>query len=98
MSKWRKKPVDVEVHRWTLNDNDDGDSFGNDHMAEWLGKYYESIDGHWLSFSGATGQHLTALVGDYIACQPAPGGNLDFWPIAPDMFHATYEPAESVVS
>ena len=93
----RKKPTIVEVRRWTLNDGDDGDSFGNDHMANWLGKYYRYIDGHFLAFLGADGRELVARQGDYIACQvlEVSGHPLDFWPIVPDVFNATYERIDS---
>jgi len=90
-----KKPRYVEVRRWTINDNDDRDSFGNDHMANWLGRYYQYIDGRWLHFLGATGQKLAAHQGDYIARQQVGGGNWDYWPIAPDIFNETYQVVES---
>jgi hypothetical protein len=88
---FRKKPVDIEAHRWTVNDNDEPGSFGNDHMAEWLGSAFRYVDGPWLIFnSGLT--DLWCHLGDWIARQDI-DGRWDYWPISAKTFEATYEPA-----
>lgn len=84
-----KKPKVIEVHRWTRNDGDDGDSFGNDNMARWLGKAYRYIQ-NGLAFTAIDGRELIAQEGDYIAKQDTFYGP-DFWPIAQATFLDTYD-------
>jgi hypothetical protein len=90
--RYRKKLVVVEAHRWMTNDNEEPGAFGNDHMAEWLGKAYRYIQGG-LAFTAIDGRELVAQPGDWIVRQETDYGS-DFWPVAPGTFAATYEPVE----
>lgn len=83
MSKFRKKPVVVEARQLTRENARE--------LWEWIdGKAYYEQDG---TISGLTiftlEGRMKADFGDWIIC----GVHGEFYPCKPDIFEATYEPA-----
>jgi hypothetical protein len=81
VERFRKKPVVIEAVRWTGDNCDEIAEFGGKHVAVDRGG---SV--HIKTPSGV----VLAHVGDWIGHQVV-NGNDDFWPIAPEIFEATYE-------
>jgi len=86
--KFRKKPVVIEAHQF----NDDAESYG---LLHWINKGYRPgnelaswVNGS-LSIPTLEGTHR-ADKGDWII----KGIKGEFYPCKPDIFAATYEPAE----
>ena len=83
---FRRRPIVVEAHRWTRNDNDEPGSFGNDHMAQWLGpSFLFVIDADHLMLKTLEGP-IGARLGDWIIRGVAG----EFYPCKPGIFAATY--------
>ena len=86
MSKFRKKPVEIEAVKFTRNNWDEVVSFTNGH-AHTL-KIERRINGvATCIILTLEGQHI-ATEGDWII----KGIKGEFYPRKPDIFEATYEP------
>jgi hypothetical protein len=83
--KYRKKPVVIEAHRY------DGQAYQTDDffdLVHWIGDSARVRDGY-LIITTLEGEHR-ADPGDWII----KGIKGEFYPCKPDIFAATYEPAE----
>lgn len=85
MTLFRKKPVVVEARRFETN-NDDGSHL--DELVAWIGG--QGRHDNTLVYIDTLEGTMTALVGDWIIRGVAG----EFYPCKPDIFAATYEPAE----
>jgi hypothetical protein len=83
MSKFRKKPVVIEAVQW------DGDQSTFDTIEQWAGKQVPDTDGYTLLIPTLEGT-MTASLNDWIIRGVAG----EIYPCKPDIFTATYEPAE----
>jgi hypothetical protein len=94
MSRFRKKPVEVEAEQWERQDQGYA-------LADWCGGEYDPLtagpgsphsngsDWGLLTVDTLEGDALTVAPGDWIIC----GVQGEFYPCKPDIFDATYEPA-----
>lgn len=85
MSRWRKKPVEVEAVRWA------GDNWSE--VYDWIMKHGPDMQdpgihrrGHEITISTLEGE-MTASVGDWII----KGVKGEFYPCKPDVFETSYE-------
>ena len=89
MSKYRKKPVEVEAVQWTGTNKEEIDNFVGD-SAMWLHdlvyRPHDYEEGYILNIQTLEGT-MRAKVGDYII----KGVNGEFYPCKPDIFEKTYE-------
>ena len=90
MPKFRKKPVVIDA--WQLTE----ESF-NQHVPDWLSEAFKDyrvwvdpIDGPAISIMTLDGTLQRADLGDWIIR----GVKGELYPCKPDIFAATYEPAE----
>jgi hypothetical protein len=96
MPRYRKKPVEIEAARWTGNENDLEDVLV---LVDW--QALPTDDVHVKAGIGYVPAHgtldiptlegvMTAQPGDWIV----KGVQGELYPVKPDIFEATYEPAE----
>lgn len=90
MSQYRKKPVVIEAHQFTTN-NEANDNHMNT-LVEWIianggNAKHNSTDIRIATLEG----DMRADVGDWII----KGVKGEFYPCKPDIFEATYEKVES---
>lgn len=102
--KYRKKPVVVEAHRWFKN-GDHPEDGGDPSIEGKLVRYFRdpSLPGQGLHLLCGHAFHdhgfIDTLEGGHIVC---PGDWIiqgvagEFYPCKPNIFEATYEPAEPV--
>jgi hypothetical protein len=84
MSHYRKKPVVIEARRFTGEENGPG-------LAEWCGGRFVNMPGAKpLVIVSTLEGEMTAVPGDWIIH----GVIGEFYPCKPEVFDATYEPAE----
>jgi len=89
--KFRKKPVVIEAVQWTGENATEVLSFGNSGPAPLWGADFQ-IHGLQKKVELLTPESvMTAVVGDWLVRGVAG----EFYPCKPDIFAATYEPAES---
>jgi hypothetical protein len=80
--RFRKKPVVVKVIQWTGHNHDE--------ILAFMGKPPENLGyQHYLTIPTLEGDHR-ANIGDWII----KGVKGEFYPIKPDIFAETYEPAD----
>jgi hypothetical protein len=92
MKKYRKKPVVIEAVQWS------GDNLGE--VIDFTGLHPSANKWTWEEYEAVVKEHglkiftlegiMDASVGDYII----KGVKGEFYPCKPDIFEATYEPAE----
>lgn len=95
MPKFIKKPVEIEARQWVAQE----DAYD---LAEWTGgeydqrtagpstEYSQGEDWGLLTVDTLEGDALTTSPGDWIIR----GVQGEFYPCKPDIFEATYEPAD----
>lgn len=86
MAKYRKKPVVIEAVLWDGKANTANEFIGESYNKYW---WYASTDDPRIVIPTLEGNHI-GQVGDYII----KGVKGEFYPCKPDIFAATYEPAE----
>lgn len=89
MSKFRKKPVEIEAVQWTGDNLKEVIAFTGRHTssAEWSWSFFEEVVcANGLKIFTLEGP-LKASVGDWII----KGVKGEFYPCKPDIFEATYE-------
>jgi hypothetical protein len=83
MSRWRKRPVEVEARQFLEQDADA--------TADWCGGIVQDLIGVSPKLAIVTLEGtMTADVGDWVI----KGVQGEFYPCKPDIFEATYEPAD----
>lgn len=82
LTRFRKRPVEVEAVQWTGGNVEDVRAFGGDDIG-----YHHSTTGT-LYIETMEGT-MKALPGDWIIR----GVQGEYYPCRPDIFKATYEPA-----
>ena len=90
MPKFRKRPVVVEAVRWTGNNLSEMHAFMNSARIPWnplMG------NGGALFIKTLEGE-MQADAGDWIIC----GVKGEFYPCKPDIFEATYDPANEAMA
>ena len=92
MPKFRKKPVEVEAMRYVAGNCADICTWADSIFEHEGGPVGCSINAPLLipTLEGT----MKASVGDWIIREPAPSGDRQFYPCKPDIFAATYEPAD----
>lgn len=85
--KWRKKPVIIEAIQYQAE-------YGNNRVVNWLAQQKADVTG-WLFFDGeitipTLAGRMKASNGDWII----KGVKGEFYPCKPEIFAATYDPAE----
>jgi len=88
LARWRKKPVVIEAHQWKPEERPSL-------MPSWL---WDAMAAHPELFDAVSGAvtirtlegDMTAQAGDWIIR----GVKGELYPCKPDIFEATYEPAE----
>jgi len=83
ITQWRKKPVTIEAIQWTPENKDEALDFLLHGKCG-----YRLIDGELFIFTLEGEHHVSP--GDWII----KGVKGEFYPCKPDIFAATYEPAE----
>jgi hypothetical protein len=86
MAKFRKKPVVIEAVQWDGCTNTANAFIGEAYGTDW---WFEATDSLRIVIPTLEGNH-TGNVGDWII----KGVKGEFYPCKPDIFEATYEPAE----
>jgi hypothetical protein len=88
--KWRKRPVMIEAYQWT------GENLRD--VQEWACETLSPLSNNILVHNDALKiltleGWLSVSIGDWIIC----GVKGEFYPCKPDIFDATYEPAQEPV-
>lgn len=86
MRKFRKKPVAIEAVQWTGENADEIQAFLCPHSPD---SGYGWVKGNYVEIGTLEGL-MVASIGDWII----KGVKGEFYPCKPDIFAATYEPAE----
>jgi len=79
--KYRKKPVVIEAVQWNGENHDE--------IADFMGEFRIPVFSRCFEIQTLEGS-MTAIPGDWII----KGIRGEFYPCKPDIFAATYEPAE----
>lgn len=90
MSRWKKKPVVIDAIQWTGTNLQEVNAFMGNPMEDLNYMTWEHfVDEHGLHIATLEGD-MRASIGDFII----KGVKGEFYPCKPDIFYATYEPAE----